>query len=248
MTDKAVYRYMNDYFHLASKSGRMWVNEELSTEFFTKLPRPLGDRVEKEFKERHPTNTIGVVPRIAFTRQFLKDMCQEALFQSQLKKMNFCGNTPVHGVYGKNKEKAGKKFGARKSTTYKGKPHDSHVRIGKAKHLALRKKNCKCYACGETGHYASECTNPRKIIKRVAILDSLELQEGIEVVSVGMNESDLSDIYSVSEGEDLTYQPEEFDIFMLRQTDISQETLKIKRTHPLAFLPQRKTEGAAVMT
>ncbi|KAG6483461.1 hypothetical protein ZIOFF_060108 [Zingiber officinale] len=245
MTDKAVYRYMNDYFHLASKSGRMWVNEELSTEFFTKLPRPLGDRVEKAFKERHPTNTIGVVPRIAFTRQFLKDMCQEALFQSQLKKMNFCGNTPVHGVYGKNKEKAGKKFGARKSTTYKGKPHDSHVRIGKAKHLALRKKNCKCYACGETGHYASECTNPRKIIKRVAILDSLELQEGMEVVSVGMNESDLSDIYSVSEGEDLPYQPEEFDIFMLRQTDISQETLKIRRTHPLAFLPQRKTEGAA---
>ncbi|KAG6473328.1 hypothetical protein ZIOFF_067243 [Zingiber officinale] len=61
----------------------------------------------------------------------------------------------------------------------------------------------------------------------------------------GMNESDLSDIYSVSEGEDLTYQPEEFDIFMLRQTDISQETLKIRRTHPLAFLPQRKTEGAA---
>ncbi|KAG6503147.1 hypothetical protein ZIOFF_035458 [Zingiber officinale] len=70
-------------------------------------------------------------------------------------------------------------------------------------------------------------------------------KEGIEVVSVGMNESDLSDIYSVSEGEDLPYQPEEFDIFMLQQTDISQETLKIRRTHPLAFLPQRKTEGAA---
>ncbi|KAG6468387.1 hypothetical protein ZIOFF_073063 [Zingiber officinale] len=70
-------------------------------------------------------------------------------------------------------------------------------------------------------------------------------KEGIEVVSVGMNESDLSDIYSVSEGEDLTYQPEEFDIFMLQQNDIPQETLKIRRTHPLAFLPQRKTEGAA---
>ncbi|KAG6523284.1 hypothetical protein ZIOFF_013140 [Zingiber officinale] len=44
---------------------------------------------------------------------------------------------------------------------------------------------------------------------------------------------------------DFDPKPEEFDIFMLQQTDISQETLKIRRTHPLAFLPQRKTEGAA---
>ncbi|KAG6478864.1 hypothetical protein ZIOFF_062309 [Zingiber officinale] len=32
---------------------------------------------------------------------------------------------------------------------------------------------------------------------------------------------------------------------MLQQTDMIQETLKIRRTHPLAFLPQRRTEGAA---
>ncbi|AAR86692.1 polyprotein III [Banana streak GF virus] len=220
MTDKAVYRYMNDYFHLASKSGRMWANEELSTEFFTKLPRHLGDKVEKAFKERHPTNSIGVTARIAFTRNYLKDMCQEALFQSQLKKMNFCGNTPVHGIYGKNKEGGFRKYGVRKNTSYKGKPHKSHIRIGKQKHLNLRKKDCKCFACGETGHYASECTNPKKFTHRVAILESLDLQEGLEVVSVGMDESDVSDIYSISENEDNHQITEEWDVLMLQEEEI----------------------------
>lgn len=214
MTDTAVYRYMNDYFHLASKSGRMWATEELSTEFFTKLPRPLGDKIEKAFKERHPTNTIGVAARIAFTRNYLKEMCQEAYFQNQLKKMSLCRETPVHGVYGKRKD-GFRRFGARKSTSYKGKPHKSHIRVGKQKHLALRKKDCRCFACGETGHYASECKNPKKLTQRVAILESLDIDEGYEVVSVGMDESDVSDIYSVSENEDNYRITETYDVCMV---------------------------------
>lgn len=216
MTDTAVYRYMNDYFHLASKSGRMWATEELSTEFFTKLPRPLGDRIEKAFKERHPNNTIGVAARIAFTRNYLKEMCQEAFFQNQLKKMSLCRETPVHGVYGKGRGKGEyRKFGARKSTSYKGKPHKSHIRVGKQKHLALRKKDCRCFACGEVGHYASECRNPKKLMHRVAILESLDIDDGYEVVSVGMDESDVSDIYLVSENEDNYRISEAYDVCML---------------------------------
>ncbi|CAL9780491.1 unnamed protein product, partial [Musa acuminata subsp. burmannicoides] len=112
------------------------------------LPRGLGERIEKAFKEKYPSNTIGVAARITFTKKYMKEICQEAIFQNQLKKMGFCRNTPVHG------EKSYRRYGARKSQTYDGKPHKTHVRIAKRKHLALRKKDCKCYACGEMGHFA----------------------------------------------------------------------------------------------
>ena len=41
------------------------------------------------------------------------------------------------------------------------------------------KNNCKCWACGEVGHYANECKNRKnnKLIKTLGSLDCVELSE-----------------------------------------------------------------------
>nr|QVG60622.1 ORFIII polyprotein [Banana streak MY virus]QVG60625.1 ORFIII polyprotein [Banana streak MY virus] len=214
MTGTAIKRYMADYWNLAAKTGRIWQGSELSDEFFTKLPNGLGDRIAKAFKEKYPGNTVGVPARITFTQQYLEELCREAAYQRSLKNLDFCREFPIPGYY----KRPGRKFGVRKSTSYKGKPHKTHIKIDKRKYL--RSKKCKCYACGEEGHYASECRNPRKLMERVSILQDLELSKDMEVVSVEENETELSDIYSISEGEDSGPQKADImslEIFMLQE-------------------------------
>jgi len=56
----------------------------------------------------------------------------------------------------------------------------------KAAYCPARKNNCKCWACGEVGHYANECKNRRnnKLIEILGNLDYVELgkDEALDLV------------------------------------------------------------------
>ncbi|KAJ4784015.1 polyprotein [Rhynchospora pubera] len=192
---KDLFDYINDYKILAAKSGRMFISPELSTKFFRKMPPIIGGEIEKAFAEKYPGNTVCVIPRIHFTYQYLAEQCKRVALQRSLKDLSFCSRIPVPGYYQKNK-----KYGLRKAKTYRGKPHDTHIRVFKRKH-ADKVRKCKCFICGEEGHFARNCTRQKGNIARAAIVENLDLDDDWDVLSVDQNEPDSDAICSFSEGE-----------------------------------------------
>nr|AJW68048.1 ORF3 [Sugarcane bacilliform virus] len=198
MTYPAIMRYMVGYRNLAARSGRAWVNNELTVEFFTKLPGKLGDKVEAAFKEKYSGIERHVTAAIRFTYDYLEEISTENNFQKQLRSLNFCKGFPVVNPQGTRKYK----YGTRKTRTYKGKPHRSHVRIEKQKYLKQREKKCRCYVCGSPDHLMKDCKNPMKKQDRVNLASELTIPDGYDLVSVGYDEQDIDEIYSVSENEE----------------------------------------------
>ncbi|ERN20006.1 hypothetical protein AMTR_s00071p00160240 [Amborella trichopoda] len=197
---KDLLTYMNQYKYLAAKTGRMYVSPELSEKFFRKMPPLIGREIEAAFLQKYPGAVIGVLPRIHFSHSYLAELCKRAAIQKGIKDLSFCSKIPIPGYY----QQPSKKYGVRKAMTYKGKPHDSHVRV-------IRKKNqdkagkCKCYICGDESHFARDCKRKTGNIARAAILDNLDLPDDYDVLSVDLNESDSDDICSISEGETGAY-------------------------------------------
>jgi len=107
----------------------MYISPELSEKFFRKMPPLIGKELEKAYLEKYPGNTVGVLPRINFSYQYLAEQCKKAALQRSLKDLSFCSRIPIPGYYQKNK-----KYGIRKAKTYRGKPHETHIKIFKRKH------------------------------------------------------------------------------------------------------------------
>jgi hypothetical protein len=192
---KYIFQYMNQFKELAAKSGRIFLDADISDKFFRKMPPLHGKVIGEAFKAKYPEVLVGVMPRMHFTQMFLTEMCQTAALQRSLKDLSFCKEIPMPGFY----KNPAKRYGIRKAKTYKGKPHDSHIRVFKSRKPPSHK--CKCFICGEEGHYARECRRGKGDLARAALLEGINLPDDWDVVSVDLNEPDSEGICSASEGE-----------------------------------------------
>nr|GEV07501.1 TPA: orf y [Tanacetum cinerariifolium] len=153
---KNLWSFLANFRQLAIKSGKLYF-PSTTEKIFAKLPPTLSKKIEESFKARHPGLSAGVLPAIKFTHTFVLEMCKDAALAKELRDLSLCSAIPILGYYKNNR----KKYGIRKSRTYKGKPHNSHVKPFKRKYKddRGRVKKCKCFICGKEGHFAKDCRN-----------------------------------------------------------------------------------------
>ncbi|GKF71654.1 hypothetical protein Tco_0207768, partial [Tanacetum coccineum] len=163
---------MEDFRQLAIKSVKLYF-PSTTEKLFAKLPPSLSKKIEESFKAKHPGLSAGVLPAIKFTHTFVSEMCKDAALAKELRDLSLCSAIPILGYYKNNR----KKYGIRKSRTYKGKPHNSHVKPFKRKYKDDR--------------------------GRINFYQELDLNDNWDIVSADFDDSS---VYSISQGEGDIYQ------------------------------------------
>nr|GEX38205.1 TPA: orf y [Tanacetum cinerariifolium] len=147
--------------------------------------------------------TISLVILTEKAKHSAKDMEDYTSLQ-QLEKL-FAKLSPSLSKKIEESFKAKKNYGIRKSRTYKGKSHNSHVKPFKRKYKddRGRVKKCKCFICGKEWHFAKDCRSKQGNIARSAVYQELDLDDNWDIVSTDFDDSS---VYSISEREGDTHQ------------------------------------------
>ncbi|GJY54913.1 RNA-directed DNA polymerase [Tanacetum coccineum] len=174
---------------LAVKSGKLYF---LSTteKLFAKLPPSLSKKIEESFKAKHNGLSAGVLPAIKFTHTFVSEMCKDAALAKELRDLSLCSTIPIPGYYKNNK----KKYRIKKSRTYKGKPHNSHVKPFRRKYKddRGRVKKCKCFISDfdDSSDY-SILEGEGDVHQNISIMvQDTPIEEAAFMAIKGINESD----------------------------------------------------------
>nr|GEZ99090.1 hypothetical protein MA16_Dca005406 [Tanacetum cinerariifolium] len=170
---KNLWSFLEDFRQLATKSGRLYF-PSTTEKLFAKLPPSLSKKIEESFRAKYPGLNSGVLPTIKYTHTFVSKMCKDAALAKELRDLSLCSAIPIPGYYKNNR----KKYGMRKSRTYKGKPHNSNVKTFKRK--------------SKQGNIATS-----------VVYQELDLDDNWDIVSADFDDSS---VYSISEGEGDTHQ------------------------------------------
>nr|GFA71897.1 TPA: orf y [Tanacetum cinerariifolium] len=197
---KNLWSFLEDFRQLATKSRRLYF-PSTTEKLFAKLPPSLSKKIEESFRDKYPGLNSGILPAIKFTHTFVSEKCKDAALAKELRDLSLCSAIPILGYYKNNRNK----YGMRKSRTYKGKPHNSHIKPFKRKYEddRGRVKKCKCLICGKEGHFAKDCRSKQENIARSAVYQELDLNDNWDIV---LADFDDSSVYSISEGEGDTHQ------------------------------------------
>nr|GEW25617.1 TPA: orf y [Tanacetum cinerariifolium] len=192
---KNLWSFLEDFRQLAIKSRKLYF-PSTTKKIFAKLPPSLSKKIEESFKARHPSLSAGVLLAIKFTHTFVSEMCKDAVLAKELRDLSLSSTIPIPSYYKNNR----KKYGIRRSRTYKGKPRNSHVKPFKRKYKddRGRVKKCKCFIYRKEGHFAKDCKSKQGNIARSDVYQKLDLDDNWDIVSADFDDSS---VYSMSEGE-----------------------------------------------